>query len=272
MIDLPEWLDAVVLGIVEGLTEFIPVSSTGHLIVAEKILGFSDPGEVFTVVIQLGAILAVCAMYRIRLWRAVVGAVTNPVERRFATAVVLGCLPAAVICLSANKWLEKHVFTDAVVLPVIAGTLLVGGIAILVIERLGIVPRHREVTALPWTTALGVGFCQLLSLLPGVSRSGSTIIGGLCLGIDRKTATEFSFFLAIPVMCGASLLKLVSHADAITSDRLGTIAIGFVVSFVVAWLVIGWLVRYVANRDFTWFAWYRIVAGLAIGGLWWLST
>jgi len=257
-------ISAVVLGIIEGLTEFLPISSTGHLVVAGRLLGFSDPGEVFAVVIQLGAILAVCVYFHAKLWRLTCGVLTlDPSALRFLRNIVLAVLPAAVVGLSLNSWMEAHLFN----VPVVAATMVLGGLAIIAIERRTQTPVHHDPALLPWTTALGVGCCQLLALVPGVSRSGSSILGGMLLGIDRRAATEFSFFLAIPIMLGASALKLIKHRDALTSDRVGTIAVGFVVAFVVALAVVHWLIRYVSKRDFIPFAWYRIVAGLLLAVL-----
>jgi undecaprenyl-diphosphatase len=254
-------ISAVVLGIIEGLTEFLPISSTGHLVVAARLLGFEDKGEVFTVVIQLGAILAVCAYFHAKLWSLTRGVLTGEAASlRFLRNIVLAALPAAVVGLLLNDWMEEHLFSVAVV----AATMVLGGLAIIAIERRRSQPRHHDPAELPWTTALAVGCCQLLALVPGVSRSGSSILGGMLLGIDRRAATEFSFFLAIPIMLGASALKLVKHRDELTSDRMGTIGVGFVVAFVVALAVVHWLIRYVSKRDFVPFAWYRIAAGLLL--------
>lgn len=249
------------MGVVEGLTEFLPISSTGHLVVTARLIGFEDPGEVFSVVIQLGAILAVCWYFRARLWDVMKRLPTDPAARYFAGSVLLACLPAAVIGLKANKYLEQYVFTPAVALPVVAATTALGGLIILFIERLRHTAHHSNAEHLPWRTALAIGGCQLLALIPGVSRSGATIMGALCLGVERKAATEFTFFLAIPVMVGASALKLVKHHDELSPDRLGVIGVGFVVSFVVALVVVHWLLRFVASHTFTSFGWYRIIAG-----------
>jgi undecaprenyl-diphosphatase len=262
-------LHAVIIGIVEGLTEFLPVSSTGHILITQRLLDFSDPGEVFAVVIQLGAILAVCWVMRGRLVRAATQWRQDPAERRFLLSVAAGSLPAGVVGFLANDWLESHVFTPDRILWIIAGALVVGGVAILAIERLAPAPRHQAADRLPWRVAVAVGACQILAmLLPGLSRSGATIMGALCLGVSRRAATEFTFFLAIPVMLGASVLKLVRHHDAITLDQWATIGLGFTVSFLVAWAAVAWLLRWVSTHTFTPFAWYRIVVGgLLLGAL-----
>jgi undecaprenyl-diphosphatase len=261
-------VSAVVLGVIEGLTEFLPISSTGHLLVAGQALGFADPGEVFTVVIQLGAILAVCAYYHAKLWRLTRGVLrADRPALLFVRNLLLAALPAAVVGLLLNSWLEAHVFRPAVVLQVVAATMALGGVAIIAIERRSRSARFADPADLPWTTALGVGCCQLLAIIPGVSRSGASILGGMLLGIDRRAATEFSFFLAIPIMLGASGLKLVKHRHELGGERMTIIAVGFVVSFVVALAVVHWLIRYVSRRDFVPFAWYRLAAGLALAAL-----
>ncbi len=266
--DLVEAAKAAVIGIVEGLTEFLPISSTGHIIVAERALAFRDPGEIFAVVIQLGAILAVCWYYRQRLWQVVRGLGSDPAARRFAGSVVIASLPAAVIGALANHWLEEHVF-KSIAVTVIATTMIVGGLAILLIEHRTPDERHRDASALPWTTALGIGLFQVLALIPGVSRSGASILGAMLIGVERKAATEFSFFLAIPIMFGATALKLVKHRHELTSGGIELIAIGFVVSFIVALLVVHWLLRFVSHHSFSGFGWYRIIAGGLLALLVW---
>jgi undecaprenyl-diphosphatase len=255
---------ALILGIVEGLTEFLPVSSTAHIVVAQRILRSSDPGEVFGVVIQLGAILAVCVYYNARIYRLLTQATRDAASRRFILNVIIGTLPAAVIGLAVNKWLEQHVFAGSALLWIVANTLALGGLGILVLERRHPATPVTDAMAIPPRTALLIGFWPLLAaVLPGTSRSAATILGGMLVGVDRRAATEFSFFLAIPAMAGASLLKLAKHHDEL-HGRLGPIAIGFVVSFVVALGVVHWLLRYVARHDFRAFGWYRIAAGLLL--------
>jgi len=255
---------AAAIGVVEGLTEFLPISSTAHIVIAERLLGFKDDGEVFAVVIQLGAILAIVACCWPRLRALVTGLIAGEAQaKRFALALVIACLPPGILGLLLNKWLETHVF-GAHALAIIALTSAIGGVIILAIERRQAAPRITDAAAIPWRTALGVGFLQVLAMIPGVSRSGASIIGGMCLGISRQAATEFSFFLAIPLMFGASFLKLVKHRHDINADNLGIIGVGFVVSFLVALVVVRWLLRYVANHDFKPFGWYRIVLGLVL--------
>lgn len=258
------WWQAAVLGVVEGLTEFLPVSSTGHLIAAVPIIGARDSHDVFAVVIQLGAILAVCLYFHRKLWSLLRGLfVRDPAALRFIGLVALATSPA-LVGLLLDDWMEKHLFSPVVV----ACSLAWGGLAILVIERWrGSNSRFTDVQTMPWSLAFGIGCCQLLALVPGVSRSGATILGALCLGLARPAATEFSFFLAMPVLLGASVLKLGKHHRELTSDDAMAIGIGFAVSFVVALAVVHWLLRYVAKHDFRIFAWYRLAAAIVLATL-----
>lgn len=254
-----EVLSAIVLGIIEGLTEFIPVSSTGHLILADTVLGFSGPpGKVFDVVIQVGAILAVCWVYRVRLWNIVTGLRHDPEARRLAVNVLLAFLPAAGVGALAHGFIKSVLFSPMVV----AVSLIVGGFAILFIERVLLRASNRVEDKISYGVAFGIGLCQLLSMIPGVSRSGATIMGALVLGIERKTATEFSFFLAIPTMLGAAGYDLYKSGDAISMHDAIIIGVGLVSSFIVAVLIVRWLVRFVSRHDFVPFAWYRIGLGL----------
>ncbi len=251
----------ILLGIVEGLTEFLPVSSTGHLILANALLGF-DPEywKVFNVVIQLGAMLAVVVVYWRKLSSVLTGLLRrDPAAWRFARNIVVAFLPAAVIGLALHKYIEALLGSALTV----AVALIVGGIAILVIERTIRAARFDSIEDMPWKTALTIGFVQCLSMVPGVSRSGATILGALSLGVERRTAAEFSFFLALPTMLGASTLELLKNRHDLGPVGLGPIAIGFVVAFVVALIVIRWFVAIVSRHGFAPFAWYRIVAGSA---------
>ncbi len=263
--DLFVLLQAAVLGLVEGITEFIPVSSTGHLIVAGDMLGFTgERAKTFEIFIQLGAILAVVWLYRARFLNILRSLETSTESRVFVLNLVLGFLPAAVIGLWAHKWIKAHLFT----VPTVAGALVVGGIAILIIERTRPIQRVPTVDVLPPRLALGVGFAQVLALFPGVSRAGATILGGYLLGLSRTAATEFSFFLAIPVMVAATLLDVVSSRGNLTPADIPVFAVGFVVSFLSALVVIRAFIGFVAKRDFTPFGWYRIVVGAALL-VWW---
>ena len=250
---------AILLGLVEGLTEFLPVSSTGHLILASELIGFKGDGSVaFKIAIQLGAILAVLVAYRERFAGIAAGLLRRePGAIAFTRNIVLGFLPAMVVGLFAYSAIRRLIESPMTV----AVALILGGIAILLIERY--VPARVEgrVETMPAKTAAGVGVVQCLAMIPGVSRSGATIMGGLLMGLDRKTAAEFSFFLAVPTMAAATVYSLYKERHLLNADDLGLIAIGFVTAFVSALLVVRWLVGFVGRRGFAPFAWYRIVLG-----------
>jgi undecaprenyl-diphosphatase len=251
-------LEAVVLGLVEGATEFIPVSSTGHLIVASAWLGRTgEAAKTFDIFIQLGAILAIVWLYRARLTQAVLAARSDETSRRFLLNLLIAFLPAAVVGFLAHDWIKEHLFR----VPVVAAALLAGGIAILLIERWGPPETVEGADAVPQRTALGIGLAQVLSLVPGTSRSGATIMGGYALGLSRRAATEFSFFLAIPVMLAATLYDLLKSLDALTAADVPGFAVGFVVSFISALVVVKGFLSYVSRHSFAVFAWYRIVFG-----------
>jgi undecaprenyl-diphosphatase len=250
---------AVIMGAVEGFTEFLPISSTGHLILADEILGFQGPpGRVFEIVIQLGAILAVCWAFRARLIEAVAGLAAEPRQQRFAGNIVFAFLPAAVIGVLAHSYIKGVLFSPWVV----AVSLIVGGVLILVIERAHPPARIAEVDDLRFRDAIAIGFFQCLAMIPGVSRSGATIMGAMMLGVDRAPATYFSFFLAIPTMLGATVYDLYKNREGLSSHDLGVIAVGFVAAFVFALPVVHGLVRFISRHGFAPFAWYRIALGL----------
>ncbi|HEX7820297.1 MAG TPA: undecaprenyl-diphosphate phosphatase [Sphingobium sp.] len=263
------YLTVILLGIVEGLTEFLPVSSTGHLILASELLGYdSSQWAMFNVIIQLGAILAVVVLYWRTFWAVAVGLIQrNPVSWRFLRNLVVAFIPAAVIGLALHDKIEMLLGEPKVV----AVALIVGGVAILIIERLIKSATIVGIAEIPLVRVIGIGFIQCISMIPGVSRSGATIMGALTLGVERRTAAEFSFFLAIPTMLGATTLELFKNHDKLTTGGVSwlDIGIGFAVSFVVAILVIKWFVGIVSKHGFGPFAWYRIVAGAA--ALIWLS-
>jgi undecaprenyl-diphosphatase len=262
--DLTTLLEAAFLGVVEGLTEFLPVSSTGHLILLDDLLGFEGPpGKVFEIVIQLGAILAVCWVYRQRLFDVLVGLPSERGAQRFILNVLLAFLPAAAIGVIAYPFIKQVLFSTWVV----AITLVLGGIAIIVIERLVPQDRHAEVEALPWRTALWIGIFQCIAMIPGVSRSGATIMGALLLGVERRTAAEFSFFLAIPTMFAATVYDLYKNRAVLTFDNSLIIVVGFVLAFVSALFVVRTFIGFVGRHGFVPFAVYRIVVGLLMLGL-----
>jgi len=249
----------LLIGVVEGLTEFLPVSSTGHIILAEEVLGFQGPpGEVFEIVIQLGSILAICVLYRTKIWATATGVLRREKPAlRFAAAVILAFLPAAVVGVAAHRYIKSVLFSPVVV----AIALIVGGFAILAIERLAQRPRIKSLDDVDLKTALLVGVCQCLAMVPGVSRAGATIMGARVFRVDRATAAEFSFFLAIPTMLGATVYDLYKNWSMLNWDHGGVIALGFVAAFVSAMLVVGAFVRFISRHGFAIFAWYRIGIG-----------
>lgn len=255
-------LKALLLGVVEGLTEFLPVSSTGHLIVAEDIVRFR-PGsrEAFIVAIQAGAILAVCWEYRARLWRIVRGLASDATEQRLALNVVIAFLPAAVAGVVFKDAIDRFLFSS---LPV-ALALLVGGLVILWVEKIHAArdyhPRIGSLDEIGPLDALKIGCAQCFALVPGTSRSGATIIGGLLFGLSRTAATQFSFFLAMPTVIGASVYALYKARHELQAADLPLFGLGLVAAFVAALVCVRWLLRYVSHHDFRAFAWYRIVFG-----------
>lgn len=259
--DLALYLKAAILGVIEGLTEFLPISSTGHLIIAGQLIGFSsDKAKVFDMVIQSGAMLAILWEYRARFAHALAGLQGDPAARRFATNLAIAFLPAAILGLSFAGFIKQHLFHAV---PV-ALAFIIGGLIILWIERS---PRRvtvGEVDDMTWKDALKVGLAQAFALIPGTSRSGATIIGGMLFGLSRRAATEFSFFLAVPTLIAAGAYDLYQHRALFVAGDAGPFAIGFIVSFLFAFLCVRWLLRYIATHDFSVFAWYRIAFGLIV--------
>ncbi|MET0384058.1 MAG: undecaprenyl-diphosphate phosphatase [Burkholderiaceae bacterium] len=263
-------IKAAVMGVVEGLTEFLPVSSTGHLILAGSLLGLPNDEvmKTFEVVIQSGAILAIVIVY----WRLIVDSLgslgTNAKSRRLVANIVVGFLPAAVIGFLLINVIKKHLFNG----PVVASAFIVGALVILWVERRTDRPvRVNHLDEMTTMDALKVGFIQCLGMVPGTSRSGATIIGGMLVGLSRKAATEFSFFLAIPTLIGASVLSAWKVRAALAAQWHGYLplfAVGFVVSFLAAWMCVRWLLRYIATHTFVAFAWYRIAFGLVVLATW----
>jgi undecaprenyl-diphosphatase len=268
---MPILLIALILGIVEGITEFIPVSSTGHLILATELLGFdANKWAAFNVIIQLGAILAIVVLYWRTFWAVLEGMFKGqPLSWRFVRNILIGFLPSAVLGFLLINKIELLLGNATVV----AVALILGGFAILAIEKLAKPGEIVGVAEMPLSKVVGVGLIQCLAMIPGVSRSGATILGGLSLGVERRTAAEFSFFLAIPTMLGATVLELIKHHDTLLAGAsgvgMGTVAIGFVVSFVVAIVVVKGFIHYISRHGFAPFAWYRIVVGAA--ALVWLT-
>ena len=250
-------LKAIILGLVEGITEFIPVSSTGHLIIASEWLDFTgERAKTFEIFIQLGAILSIVWLYR-ETFLGLLSAWSERGPRRLILNLAIAFLPAALVGFLFHDWIKQHLFTSLTV----AIAMVVGGILILVIEALKPPARVEETSAIPPVTALGIGLAQVLSLFPGVSRSGATIMGGYCLGLSRRAATEFSFFLAVPVMFAATLFDLFGSREVLTSADAPLFAAGFIVSFISALVVVKAFLGYVSRKSFAVFAWYRIGFG-----------
>ena len=254
-------LEAAILGIVQGLTEFLPVSSTAHLLLAERALGFDDPGGAFTVMIQFGSILAVMWLYRLKILAVVGGLPTEPDARRFAWMVVVAFLPALVAGALFADYVKRVLYASV---AVIATAFVVGGVVMLLVERFRPAPVVFAADRTPIPRALGVGLCQVLALIPGVSRSGATIVGGLLMRLDRPAAAEFSFFLAMPTMAGAFVHDLWEIRQTLAADRAAEIAVGFVAAFVAALLIVKPFLRFVGRSGFAPFAWYRIAVGGAL--------
>ena len=252
-------IKAIVLGVVEGLTEFIPVSSTGHLLLMQRCFGFGDDdfGKSFAVLIQFGAILALLSIYSVRLWQLFIGMFNSPQARRFILGVLIAFLPAAVVGALAYKLIKEVLFNPWIVCI----SLIVGGAILFWVDRLDLKPRYRDVTTFSLPTYLIIGIAQCASMIPGVSRSGATIVSAMLLGADRRAAAEFSFWLAMPTMAGAFAYDLYKDHGHLSQSNLLIIAIGFVVSFIAAWFVVKTFLGYVSRNGFTLFVWWRIVVG-----------
>jgi len=256
---LPPAIQAAILGVVQGVTEFLPVSSTAHLLIAGRLLGFDDP--IFTIMIQLGSIFAVVWLYRAKLFDVLRGLPTQPSARRFVVMLLVALLPALIAGAALSGFVTRVLYRTLLVNAV---TFVVGGIIILIVERSKTPPTVHHVDNTPVSKAFGIGVCQAIAIIPGISRSGATIIGGLALGLDRAVATEFSFFLAIPTLTAAFANSLWKARHDLTSAQTTNIAIGFVMAFISSALVIKPFLNYVRRSGFQAFAWYRIVAGLAL--------
>ena len=255
----------ILLGLLEGLTEFIPVSSTGHLLLAGYFLGFNSPGKTFEVLIQLGSILAILSVYSAKLLRLLIDLPSDPRSRRFVLAVLVAFLPAAVIGAGAHKYIKEFLFESPTLVCV---TLIVGGVVLLAVDKMRLEPRYHDAMDFSIPMALAIGFTQCLAMIPGVSRSGSSIVGALLLGADKRSATEFSFFLAMPTMVGAFAYDLYKNYAGLTLDDVQGIALGFVVAFVSGVVVVRYLLDFVSSHGFALFAWWRIlVGGMGLGAL-----
>ncbi|MGY3619696.1 undecaprenyl-diphosphate phosphatase [Bradyrhizobium sp. USDA 10063] len=267
---MTDTLRAVILGIIEGVTEFLPVSSTGHLLLAERFFGLGEGAfwDSFTVLIQLGAILAIVGLYFTKLWRVALGMFTNADDRRFVIGVLVAFLPAVIVGLIAGKYIKSVLFNPWVV----CFSLIVGGAILLWVDQLELKPREHDATRYPLMMYLWIGIAQCFAMIPGVSRSGASIVAAMLLGSDKRAAAEFSFFLAIPTMIGAFAYDFYKNRAEMTTDNLLIVAIGFVVSLVTAVIVVKTFLTYVTRHGFTLFAWWRVIVGtlgliaLALGG------
>jgi undecaprenyl-diphosphatase len=253
------FLIAALLGVIQGLTEFLPISSTAHLLLAGELLGFDD--DVFTVMIQFGSILAVMWLYRVKIAGVFAGLTSDPEARRFTVMLIAGCIPAFVAGAFLKDFVQRVLYES---FGVIAWAFLIGGIVMLLVERFAAPPRVRQADRTPIARAFGIGLCQMVALIPGVSRSGATIVGGRLLGLDRAAAAEFSFFLAMPTMAGAFAYELFDVRDQLVRERAAEIAIGFVMAFLAALLVVKPFLGFVTRSGFAPFAWYRIALGLVM--------
>ncbi len=260
---------AAVLGLLEGLTEFIPVSSTGHILLAGHFLGFESPGRAFEVIIQLGAILAILGVYAARLWQVFSSAPHDPAARRFILSVLVAFLPAAVIGVLAHRIIKEVLFETP---ALIASMLIVGGVIMLWVDRMNLTPRYHDAEKFPLGVSLKIGFIQCLAMIPGVSRSGATIVGALLLGADKRSAAEFSFYLSMPTMAGAFAYDLFKNRDILDASAMGHIAVGFVCAFLAAVFVVRRLLDFVSRHGYAPFAWWRIIVGsvalLAVAAGW----
>ena len=262
MLDFVLLAKAAVMGVVEGLTEFLPISSTGHLILAGALLGMDDEkAKVFDIAIQTGAILAVIIVYWQKIRETLLALPTQAKAQRFATNVAIGFFPAVILGLLFGKAIQANLFTAEVV----ATTFILGGFVILWAERRQqVAVRIHDVDDMRWTDALKVGLVQCFAMIPGTSRSGATIIGAMLLGLSRKAATDFSFYLAIPTLIGAGAYSLYKERASLTAADLPVFVVGLVFSFIFAWLCVRWLLRYISSHRFTPFAWYRIAFGVIV--------
>lgn len=262
-------VEAALLGVLEGLTEFIPVSSTGHLLLAGHFLGFESTGNAFEVLIQLGAICAILSVYAAKLWQMVRRLPSDRQTQRFVAGILLAFLPAAVIGVLAHDFIKTVLFETPLLICVV---LIIGGFILLWVDRLPLEPKYRDVMDYPLGLCFRIGLFQCLAMVPGTSRSGATIVGSLLMGADKRSAAEFSFFLAMPTMAGAFAYDLYANRNVLTVDDAVIIGVGFVTAFIAAVFVVRMLLDYVSRYGFALFAWWRIVVGSAgLLGLWLLG-
>lgn len=260
-----ETWQVILLSLIEGLTEFIPVSSTGHVLLAGHFLGFCSPGKTFEVLIQLGAILAILSVYFAKLLRLLIDLPSDSRTQKFVLGILIAFMPAAVIGALGHSFIKSVLFESPMLICVM---LILGGFILLIVDRLALTPRYADVMDYPPSLAFKIGLCQCLAMVPGVSRSGATIVGALLLGTDKRSAAEFSFFLAMPTMAGAFAYDLYKNWSGIDVSDANSIALGFVMAFITAVVVVRYLLDYVSRHGFALFAWWRIlVGGVGLGAL-----
>ncbi len=256
---------AILLGLIEGLTEYIPVSSTAHLLLAERLLGVSSSGRTFEVLIQLGAILALLTVYAAKLWQMAQRLPSDPQTQKFVAAVVLAFLPAAIVGAAGHTIIKTILFESPLL---ICASLVIGGIVLLAVDRMKLTPRYNDIMEITPVTAFKIGLCQCLALIPGVSRSGSTIVGAMLLGADKRTAAEFSFFLAMPTMAGAFAYDLYKNWAVLSTSDVTNIALGFAAAFFAGIVVVRTILDFISARGLSFFGWWRIlVGGVGLGAL-----
>ncbi|MDZ7822867.1 MAG: undecaprenyl-diphosphate phosphatase [Ahrensia sp.] len=259
-------VQALLLGVLEGLTEFLPVSSTGHVLLAGHFLGFNSTGKTFEVLIQVGAILAILSVYAAKLWKLATDLPSDKQTQRFVLGIILAFLPAAIIGGLAHGFIKTILFESPLTICI---ALIVGGVILLWIDQLPLTPKYDNIMHYPPSLCLKIGLCQCLAMIPGTSRSGATIAGALLMGTDKRSAAEFSFFLAMPTMAGAFALDLYKNYEFLSGDDIAIISAGFITSFITAVIVVRYLLDYVAKHGFSLFAWWRIIVGSAgLIGLW----
>jgi len=256
-----ETWQVIVLGLIEGVTEFLPVSSTGHVLLVGHFLGVDSPGKTFEVLIQLGAILAVLSVYFAKLWKIALAAPTDPGARRFIIGILLAFLPAAVVGVFAHSFIKSVLFNET---WLICAMLIIGGVVLLIVDRMELTPKYHDATEYPPSLAFKIGLFQCLALVPGVSRSGATIVGSLLMGTDKRSAAEFSFLLALPTMAGAFVYDLYKNWQVVDTAHAWSIALGFAVAFLAAVLVVRFVLDFISRYGFSFFAWWRIIVG-AVG-------
>ncbi|WP_339108516.1 undecaprenyl-diphosphate phosphatase [Thioclava sp. GXIMD4216] len=256
-------LSAAILGFVEGLTEFLPVSSTGHVLIVGEMLDFHSTGHAFEVVIQLGAIIAILGVYAKKLFEVFTAAPHDPQARRFILSVLIAFLPAVFIGILAHDFIKRVLFDSPLI---IATSLILGGIVLIVIDRMDLHPKHDDAMKIPLGKALAIGFIQCLAMIPGTSRSGSTIVGAMLMGVSKRAAAEFSFFLSMPTMAGAFAYDLYKNYDLLNADDMTLIVIGFVMAFISAVIVVRHLLDFISRHGYAIFGYWRILVGLAIFG------